>query len=456
MRISPRTAALGLASGLVVGASVLLGAPGTLAGPAAPAAISLDCSTSVPNTTITGRVGDTVQLTNTSSTCALSLTTGVVTVTGLSGSNLGAGQTAVATIVASGTFTISPTSGSAGAMTVVIGDPGPAPAYTITFDANGGNCSSNPLVITAATTDWYALPTEGTGPFECFREGYELLGWVRGDTLQFAGTADRVPDVPVGSQASAADHVTFYAAWRPRGVELTLDANVAANDSCVTAGGEALQAGDRTTTTLVSVAELARTSLPSSAPCTPPGHTLVGWKVSGDGGAATPATAVAELDSTDDNRVTLYALWRAQDRSVCLEPRSSAFQVNGFDGYRGTLTVTMTGYCGSTPGSYEIETAASLSGSSCEVPGSCSTTVPFSIAGGPVTVDPARLASPTGSGQVITVAAGPDQVSTDSLMFRVDVSVSAVDPSLAAKEIIIEPLSDTQLNYTVFWDGIKD
>lgn len=440
-----------------MGVSALIAAPGAIAAPAAPAVTSLDCSATVPATTITGRVGDTFQLTNTAGTCAFTGITGVVTVTGLSGSNLGTGQTANATIVAAGTFTITPTSGSGGTVTVTIGDPNPAPEYTITFDANGGDCSSNPLVITAAATDWYALPTDGTGPFQCYRDGYALAGWVREDTLQFGGTADRVPDVPAGSQASAADHVTFYATWRPRGFELVLDANVAASDTCLNRLGQNAAPAARITTQVIPAEAWGNYRMPSSAPCTPPRHTFAGWSVQSGGQQGSVNESFDPGTSTTDGIVRLYAMWEATPREICLEPRANTFDVRGFNGYSGTMTVTVTGYCGSSPGSYEIETSISLPGADCSYPSSCTTSVPYSAAGaGPVEVSPARVLSPSGSGQLIEANAIPQFVEMGALTFEVQIVATAPSPTQADKAIVIEPINSQGNPYSITWTNIDN
>lgn len=438
-------------------ASALMAAPGAIAATAAPAVTSLDCSATVPATTITGRVGDTFQLTNTAGTCAFTGTTGVITVSGLSGSNLGTGQSATATIIAAGSFTVTPTSGSAGTVTITIGDPNPAPEYTITFDANGGDCSSNPLVITAAATDWYALPTDGTGPYQCYRDGYALAGWVRGDTLQFGGTADRVPDVPAGSQASAADHVTFYASWHPRGVELTLDANVAASDTCLNSRGWNIAPAARTTTQVIPAAEWGSYRLPSSAPCTPPRHTFAGWSVQSGAQQGSVNGTFEPGTSATDGVVRLYAMWQAAPREICLEPRANTFNIVGFNGYSGTMTVTVAGYCGSAPGSYEIETSISLPGADCSYPSSCTTSVPYSATGAvPVEVSPARVLSPSGSGQFIVANASPQFVGINMLTFEVQVVATAPSPTQADKAVVIQATNTEGNPYSITWTGITN
>lgn len=306
---------------------------------ASPAAITADCSsaTGVTATTITGRVGDTVTLQNTSGTCTFAAMAGVVSATNLTGTpatQLGPGSTSTLTIVAAGTFTIQPASFTAVAFTVVIGDPNPAPEYVITFDANGGDCSSNPLVITAAANDWYSAPTDGKGPFQCHRDDYHLMGWSHGSTIALPGAASQLPDVvlpkpdpetgtvPDVKHAMVTDHVTLYAVWVPDGVEITYDANVAAVDACVDSAGDNLSPSQRTTSKRVYYASSNHT-VASTAPCSPVDAAgrplpLKGWALSGDGDPVfIPGESIAKQRFRSSERpgletgktVTLYAKW---------------------------------------------------------------------------------------------------------------------------------------------------
>lgn len=235
---------------------------------ASPSSISVDCdlTNGVTPTTITGNVGDTVSIINIGSTdvCTFASYAGVVTATNLTSDTLATGATSIVTIVAAGTFTIPPgvSGGVSGAISVAIGTPIPAPEYTITFDANGGDCSSNPLVISVASQDRYALPTEGTGAYQCHRTDYALIGWSHGTSsipaggsriTTLANSANQAPDLPIANagetpaQAAAADHVTLYAQWSPVGVEITYDANVADADACVDASGSNVPPANRST-----------------------------------------------------------------------------------------------------------------------------------------------------------------------------------------------------------------
>lgn len=311
----------GVAGVFVLGLATLVAAPSAQGAVAAPSAITVDCGVAdgVSSTQVTGRVGDTFTIQNTSGTtgCDVVSLAEVVTVTNLDGANvLAADTTATVTIVGPGFFTVTPkVSGpTVGTMTVVIGDPTPVPEYEITFDANGGSCSSNPLTITAAAGDWYALPTDGTGAFQCHRPGYQLIGWIRNDTLVFGGSAQQVPDVHHGQQAAAADHTYLHAVWRPIGIELTLDANVSAQHLCIVGLDTNLDVADRKITSLIPEEQVPGYRLPSTAPCTPPGHTFKGWSLSGTSGS--DSFSMLSGDLVGLFAITLYAQWQGPDCSA--------------------------------------------------------------------------------------------------------------------------------------------
>ena len=309
-------------SAVTVASLALLGAAPAWAVSASPSAISVDCdqANGVEDTTITGQIGDTFTVENTASTkaCTLSSLTGIVTATGVSGNSLNPATTSTITIVGPGSFTITPTAtgGLPGTLTVVIGNPTPSSEYVITFDGNGGNCSSNPLVVTAASNDWYEVPTEGTGPFQCYRDDYTLVGWSHGSTVFAPGRAEQVPDLPIAltPQAMAADHVTLYAEWTPLGVEITYDANVSAQHRCLTSSGANLAPDDRSSGpeiySLSSEDRLA--AKPPCSPVTPEGTPLVfgGWARTGDGPQQfLPREPLSETGLTMGTSVRLYAKW---------------------------------------------------------------------------------------------------------------------------------------------------
>ena len=329
-----RAAAIGIIVGLL---ATMSGTGSASAAPASPSSISVDCdlTNGVTPTTITGNVGDTVSIINTGSTdvCTFASYAGVVTATNLTSDALATGATSIVTIVAAGTFTITPgvSGGVSGAISVAIGTPVPAPEYTITFDANGGDCSSNPLVISVASQDWYALPTEGTGAYQCHRTDYTLIGWSHGASsipaggsriTTLANSANQAPDLPIANagetpaQAAAADHVTLYAQWSPVGVEITYDANVADADACVDASGSNVPPANRSTEADVFFSG-PLDALAQESPCHPLGPDsqplmLRGWATAGD---AAPlfrlGEPMADTGLKAGTSLTLYAVWAA-------------------------------------------------------------------------------------------------------------------------------------------------
>lgn len=319
-------------------------APPSSAVPASPAALTMDCDqvNGAVGTTITGRIGDTFTVTNAATTngCTFATYAGIVTATNLTGDVLAAGGTTTLSIVAAGTFTITPNAsgGVAATMTVAIGDPRLVPEWLITFDANGGTCSTNPLTVTALSGEWYELPTEGTGSFQCQRADYRLVGWSHGSTVFTPGRGEQAPDVPLTTssasppsnstspipdgatvtpkpQARAEEHVTLYADWLPLGTEITFDANVGADDECLDANGADLAVPDRSTEATVFYAGAGDTLLaqPPCAPTLPNGaqYTFTGWALTGSGATAfSPGAPLAQTGLPIGASPTLYATWR--------------------------------------------------------------------------------------------------------------------------------------------------
>lgn len=305
------------------------------AGTASPSIVSVDCDVAggVTATTITGEVGDAMTIDNTAATtgsCTFGTLTGVVTATNLSSSTLAPGQTSVITIVAAGTFTVTATGGSPVTMTVVIGTPITVPEYVISFDGNGGECDTNPIVVTGAAGDWFAMPGEGS----CRRQAYGLMGWAR-------APGDPGAEFPPGAPGRFADHETFYAVWRPTGVELTFDANVAVDDLCLDADGRFVPESGRTTTVVWGIDE--GFLLPTQAPCAPPGHTLIGWAKTGDG---LPVYSPGELNGTvglaPGTAITLFAVWRPDFSVLMAEQPAQPVQSCSYDEFSTTIPVQVT------------------------------------------------------------------------------------------------------------------
>ncbi len=110
-----------------------------------------------------------------------------------------------------------------------------------------------------------------------------------------------------GSTVTIGDEgFTLFAVWRPNGIEIVYDANVGLETQCLSSNGTNLTtaAERRTTPTVVPASSAAA----AQAPCTPPGHTLNGWSLTGAGpltlvkGAALPASFTGTSQ-------TLYAKW---------------------------------------------------------------------------------------------------------------------------------------------------
>lgn len=192
--------------------------------------------------------------------------------------------------------------------TITLGDGGsgsavtdPALVYpTATIDANGGTCVGPTQYIKAsgqnAAGGTFTTPTSAT----CTRTSYSLAGWARSAT---ATTSAFEPGstVPIGLES-----FTLFAVWRPNGIEIVYDANVGLDTQCLSSNGTNLTtAAERQTTPTVVPASSAAAA---QAPCTPPGHTLNGWSLTGAGpltlvkGAALPASFTGTSQ-------TLYAKW---------------------------------------------------------------------------------------------------------------------------------------------------
>ncbi|MBI1349558.1 MAG: hypothetical protein GC156_00395 [Actinomycetales bacterium] len=186
----------------------------------------------------------------------------------------------------------------------------------VTFDGHGGTCSANPLTITVADGASYTPPTEGTGAFQCHRDGYTLAGWSHGATVLAPGGEDRDPDHPApGWSPIAVESVTLYAVWRPRGVEITYDANVAATDRCADSSGNDVALAQRSTERRVFHAE-SGDIVAIAAPCTPLSTDgrplrLAGWIASGRACAREidPGQRLSDTGLAEGTKVHLFAVW---------------------------------------------------------------------------------------------------------------------------------------------------
>ena len=175
----------------------------------------------------------------------------------------------------------------------------PALVYpTASIDANGGTCQGPTQFIKYqgqnAANGTFTAPTADT----CTRTNFSLAGWARSAT----GSVEWQPGstVPIGDEG-----FTLFAVWRPNGIEIVYDANVGLETQCFSGGTNLMTAAERQTTPTVVPASSAAAA---QAPCTPPGHTLNGWSLTGAGpvtlvkGAALPASFTGTSQ-------TLYAKW---------------------------------------------------------------------------------------------------------------------------------------------------
>ena len=141
--------------------------------------------------------------------------------------------------------------------------------YTVTYDANGGDCGQTVGYATSAATA-VTLPTPT-------RSGYTFKGWF---TAASGGT--RVGGA--GDSYTPAANITLYAQWGAP-VTITFDANGGnCNVSSVTTGGNY--------------------KLPDA---TKDGYTFLGWFDSVDGGTRIGS---AGYSYSPDENITLYAHWQ--------------------------------------------------------------------------------------------------------------------------------------------------
>ena len=193
--------------------------------------------------------------------------------------------------------------GNAGPLRLEAGGGGvtdPALVYpTASIDANGGTCKGPTQFIKYqgqnAANGTFTAPTADT----CTRTNFSLAGWARSATATTSAFAPG-STVPIGDEG-----FTLFAVWRPNGIEIVYDANVGLETQCFSGGTNLMTAAERQTTPTVVPASSAAAA---QAPCTPPGHTLNGWSLTGAGpltlvkGAALPASFTGTSQ-------TLYAKW---------------------------------------------------------------------------------------------------------------------------------------------------
>ena len=291
-------------------------AAGLLAGGATPASaadigtiiVTYQGGTTLNVDQLVGSVGDTFVVDNDFTSTDLEIVSGSAAIsedgtdcTGGRTCPVDAGEQGTFTIDALGTFQVVPASGLSTRTVSIVGSSQvtQTPPVTMTFDGNGGNCSSNPIEISGRGGATYNLPTEGSGSGQCQRDNYSLLGWSHD---QDATSVD--PNLTPGATVAFANAGgSMYAVWVPTGVEVTYDANVGTGDECRASGAST---GTRTSTSVVE----AGSATDTSAPCTPPGMEFEGWALTGDGDVVTqPGGALPDL-GTSGSSLQIYAKWQ--------------------------------------------------------------------------------------------------------------------------------------------------
>ena len=215
--------------------------------------------------------------------------------------DVGNGRSTVFYIRSLGTITFQG-GGNAGPLRLEAGGGGvtdPALVYpTASIDANGGTCQGPTQFIKYqgqnAANGTFTAPTADT----CTRTNFSLAGWARSATGSVEWQSGST--VTIGDEG-----FTLFAVWRPNGIEIVYDANVGLETQCLSNGTNVTTAAERQTTPTVVRSSSA---VAAQAPCTPPGHTLNGWSLTGAGpvtlvkGAALPASFTGTSQ-------TLYAKW---------------------------------------------------------------------------------------------------------------------------------------------------
>jgi len=248
-----------------------------------------------------------------------------------------AGKQGTFTIGTPGTFQIVPVVGSGlstRTVSIVASEQATqTPPVTMTFDGNGGNCSSNPLEISGRGGATYDLPGGGSGAGECQRDNYTLLGWSH---QQDATSVD--PNLtPVATVTFANAGGTMYAVWQADEsfAEITYDSNMAATDQCWDSDGNNVPwatrvapsfatgqvfVSDRETTVLESSSEAPA----SRAVCKPPFAVLASWNTKSDGSGTIYALdqPLGEVGKS----LRLYAQWGLPQVTVSYEAFSQADQ----------------------------------------------------------------------------------------------------------------------------------
>jgi len=173
--------------------------------------------------------------------------------------------------------------------------------YQFTFWLpDGRQCTSiSPITVTAGTL--YELPGEDAA---CAVTGSVVTGWrIPGQSAAFAP----------GRRVQVSGSQQFTAVLEYSWVDVVFDANVASLDQCLSDGNDSTMR-DASWSVPRELLLAGEIPVPESAPCTPPGHSLIGWSTEPTGNrtplSTLPAPAV-DSDGNAANIVHLYAIWSA-------------------------------------------------------------------------------------------------------------------------------------------------
>ena len=173
----------------------------------------------------------------------------------------------------------------------------PLPRYEFTYRLpDGRECGSiSPQSVVSGT--WVALPGSDAA---CTIGTAHIIGWrIQGQDWAFSP----------GQKVRVSDSQQFTA--QLSGIEVIYDANVRVGDACVV-NGRSVDVSERRTTTFVERAALASSTQPSArqAPCTPPGHELLGWTLRQSNVTLRAGEPIPTVAGNPDS-ITLYAQWRS-------------------------------------------------------------------------------------------------------------------------------------------------
>lgn len=222
----------------------------------------------------------------------------------------------------------------------------PALVYpTASLDWNGGTCTGPTQFIRYnGQNDVFQLPKAS----DCARPGYSPDFWARSSQGPFTDAGVFAPGSSIGI---GYESFRLYAIWSPKGVRITYDANVATGDACLVNG---VSTQDRTAVVVVErrdgpYIQPSDGSLASSAPCSPSGMVLAGWKIVRDGAltgallsAGTPVTSLFPEQQVSSASVTLAAQWKV-DYAVTITADASTLP------RAGSTTATVRATVNGTP-----------------------------------------------------------------------------------------------------------